>query len=368
MELLRIWKLRVVVPVIAAMLTQSNSHSQDQSTSVIAGIVRESATAQGIEDAIVYLANTSFATFTTPDGRFRIAEVPEGEYKLIATRIGYRQQVIALHIVASESLYFEITMEQQPVRSGEVNVSGEQPARLNNEPPRAFFPQESPQTYCIFGELASIPIGIFFADSALYMYALDTAIVGSKECVRLWLLYQNLSLSPCLLDPWQSVRMHLDRRENAHPPILPASLESISGGIDTISLMKRTMEQIEKPLRSMAVVRTKFIREFERFESRATLTAGAVQINHNSPFDVPPANDGTLSPRLYRLLHTSVQVGLLRQYIVNPMACVSGFLYFPIPTDSISAEESHPRGTYNGSYIIEIVTQRERKFINFVPG
>ena len=60
-----------------------------QNTSTINGFVRDNRNGEPISYANVFLSNTNLGAATNRDGYFVISNIPNGEYEINATMIGY---------------------------------------------------------------------------------------------------------------------------------------------------------------------------------------------------------------------------------------------------------------------------------------
>ena len=134
--------------------------------------------------------------------------------------------------------------------------------------------------------------------------------------------------------------------------------------VDTERIIARISETIGKPLRAMAVGRSKFLGEDGAFEEFARTGKRPVRWM----LDITPANDETLSSRLFRVFRNSVGVGVMQRYTVFPNNSVNGYIYFPFPGISWKATGTSFREALEYTYQIEIVTQSGSKIIEFVPG
>jgi hypothetical protein len=323
--------------------------AQQEPGTTITGKIIDADNGTPLEDAIVFLANTPRGTSSENDGTFRIASVPAGTYELVISRVGYERQSVHFQAAKTESLYYMIKLRPQPVRTKEVEVLGKRPAEARPNQ-QLFFPKESPDTYCFYGIASSLPIGIFFADSAFYMYSLDTAIVDSEKYIRLWLLYENLSQTPYDLDPMKCVQLHMKGDKYSFKNLLPARFSRLLADRENKNAVRTISESIGKPLQKMATQQSKILSHFlPEFGLDVPLRGGA-------------------SPKsLNRIYMRSTSQGILTRTNVYPDNSVNGNIYFPFPgldwkatgTDFPEASQYH--------YQIEIITQCGSKVIDFIP-
>ncbi|HEU4589117.1 MAG TPA: DUF2012 domain-containing protein, partial [Gemmatimonadales bacterium] len=94
----------------------------------IEGTVVDGGTNQPLSDVYVILDGTRHSAETGADGRFRIADVPVGNYTLVARRIGYAPSRVAVTVADSQVVTVAIRMEQAVTRLTEVvtTATGEQ--------------------------------------------------------------------------------------------------------------------------------------------------------------------------------------------------------------------------------------------------
>jgi hypothetical protein len=336
--------------------------AQQRPKAVVTGTIIDSETNNPLENAIVFLANTPIGTSSANDGTFRIAYVPVGDYQMVISRVGYERELVNLDMTKPESLYFEIKLQPKPVRTKEVEVVGKRPGGMMPES-YTFFPKESPNTYCVYGAGSSTPIGIFFSDSAFYMYALDTAIVDSEKYIRLWLLYKNLSQTPYDLDPMKCAKLHMHGKLYSYKEILPASSSKMLVSLDNENLKKEANERIGKILSAFATIQTSSA-DLEEYFIRWAPNPGAFAWVHGK---FGPSTKGSLSADLDTIFSTSLNSGVLRKYEIYPNNSVHGYIYFPFPGLNWKATASGFPEAAEYAYTIEIITQNGSKLIEFVP-
>jgi len=332
---------------------------------VVTGRIVDSETGNPLENAIVFLANTPVGSSSGKDGTFRILYIPIGQFELVVSCIGYKRQSISLNIVKPESLYYEIRLQAQPIPTGGVEILGKRPEGLKPDQ-YTFFPKESPNTYCIYGAGSSMPVGIFFADSAFYMYALDTAIVDSEKYIRLWLLYLNLSQRPYDFDPMKCAKLHMSGKKSTYKDVSPDAPERILTVVRKQDAMDSISKTIAPQLKKLATLQTEF-----QWEEWWTGTLGESGMHPRpfarKPFIFAPSSKGTLSSGLYEILTNSLNDGILKRYSVFPENSVNGYIYFPFPGLNWKVTASGFPEATEYVYTVEVITQNGSKYIEFEP-
>ncbi|GEM_PF-1665903 len=342
-------------------ILQPDSSAQTGSRAIITGRIIDAQTAEPLENAIVFLSNTPFGSSTGKDGAFRIANIPAATYELVVSRIGYDRQTLALQIAKSESLYYEIKLLPRPLRSKEVEILGERAEvpKPHIKYRELFFPLNAPDTYCIYGTGSTIPIGVFFADSGLYMYAIDTAIIDSEKYIRLWLLYKNFSQTAYVLDPLKCLKLQMVSAKHAYRNIPPDPPSNILAHLNNDQLLAATAGNAGNALQILAL-QTRHLRVVEeRFFKR---NGGGVW-----GIDDISAARGASPEILYSIFEMSMRDGVLKAHTVFPANSVNGFVYFPFPGLNWKVGSGAPHDGLEYRYFLEILTQTGSKIIEFIP-
>ena len=94
----------------------------------VRGTVMDKETGESIISATVRLAGTDFGTVTDLDGLFVIANVPAGEYRLLATYIGYDSVSVDIKLSPGGINFQRINMTEGGVQLKEISISGKRTA------------------------------------------------------------------------------------------------------------------------------------------------------------------------------------------------------------------------------------------------
>jgi hypothetical protein len=92
-------------------------------TGTVRGNVYEKESGEAIIYCNVQLAGTSYGGTTDLDGFFTIANVPVGEYRLIATYVGFDSISATIKVKAGGVVYQALTMTESGINLGEISVS-----------------------------------------------------------------------------------------------------------------------------------------------------------------------------------------------------------------------------------------------------
>ena len=101
-------------------------------TGTVRGNLFDKETGEPIIYGNVLLRGTDMGANSDLDGLFVIANVPEGEYTLVATYLGYDSVTIGVNVRAGGIIYERINMEPSGIDLGVVNVSGRKEQAKND--------------------------------------------------------------------------------------------------------------------------------------------------------------------------------------------------------------------------------------------
>ena len=334
------------------------ANSQQLPTALISGRVLDQETEKPLDNVIVYLSNTFWGTSTDTLGKFEISNIDSGDYDLIISRVGYARQLRHIQLKENDSLFYEIRLVAQPIQASEVEILGERTE--TTKPILNLFPLAKDNSYCVYGVENSVPIGILFTDSAIYMYSLEPSMVDSEKYVRLWLLYLNLSKDPYYFNPYERTKLHFISKKSYYRDIsadLPSEIQTRLNNEDAIDTAERVIKQ---QIQRMAI-HHRIALKHELHFLQGMLTPE--QYYHYVATDIIR---GPLSGIAWDdLLSRSVNDGILRPHIVYPKNSVHGFLFFPYPGLEWQASQNKFYEAFENQYELEIKTPTETKTIVF---
>jgi hypothetical protein len=339
--------------------------AQRQRGGSVSGRISDADSGKPVEGAIVFLPNTPLGVSSGNDGRFAITNVPAGTYQLAVSHIGFKEKIMSVRIANGDSLSYEIKLETEPVRMREVEIPGKRVEETTPSPGNLFhfFPTPGPNTYCMYVTGPSMPIGIFFSDSAFYMYSLDTATVDSEKYLRMWLLYKNQSQTPYLLDPMKCLRLHMQSRQRSFSDILPTRPSKMLESLDNRQAIDEVSEKIGKALQALALIQTSSSSLEEYFIQWGAIS-GPFYYMHGK---FAPSREGSLSADLHAIFTDGINSGILGRYTVYPNNSVNGFIYFPFPGLRWNATTAGFSEAAEYVYTVELITPTGSKLIQFTP-
>lgn len=101
----------------------------------ITGTARDATTGETLSGVNVVLLGTSIGSATNPDGVFRISNVPDGQYTLSASFIGFNTYTVPVEVNDGGTVTVEIAMEERLFQGEEIVVSGSlRPEKLTDTP------------------------------------------------------------------------------------------------------------------------------------------------------------------------------------------------------------------------------------------
>jgi TonB-dependent receptor len=121
--------------VVLLLLLFSISQTFAQGSGKISGVVSDQATGDALPGANVFIEGTSLGSSTGVDGAFQIPKVPAGNYVLVVTYIGYKEQKVDLR-VTGEDIVRNVQLEFGAVAGEDVVVTAQaegQMAAINQQ-------------------------------------------------------------------------------------------------------------------------------------------------------------------------------------------------------------------------------------------
>ena len=93
-------------------------------TGTITGVVRDVATGQTLESALVRLDGAESGVLTNQDGRYLVIGVSAGSHELTVTVIGYGEETVSANVVAGETTVLDVELTGQAIRMQDLVVTG----------------------------------------------------------------------------------------------------------------------------------------------------------------------------------------------------------------------------------------------------
>ncbi len=344
--------------VISALLCVMGSGEPKGERAVITGKVVDAETGRPLEDVAVYLRNTACGASTAKDGTFTLENVVSGEYEMVLTRVGFVRETIHVKVEGSKVQRFEVSLraEEVPVRGTDVIAHRASDSRSNLG---SLFPKAADETISLYGAENSLPIGVLLTEGALYMVALEPAIVDSERFLRLWFLAFNTSESPLDFDATRALTLDIQKPSAAYHDLPPQDPDPSSPEIQDTTTLRLVSQAIGTTLAVIGYQRTTFVSNNDRFD----LMAGSKPwLGVNAPGEVL----GGINPRrLWEIYDRSTRVDILTHYRIFPRSGVHGYVYFPFPGLDWQGSSAWLRGALIYRYVLTIRTLSGTKQIDF---
>ena len=120
-------RLRRRLLILASMALGAigaNTSRASAQTGTIVGHVTDSRSGQGVQNVVIQIEGTRFATGTNVDGRYRLTGIPVGSHTLTARRIGYSVDKKPVVVPATGELTTDFIMQPGAVALDQVVVTG----------------------------------------------------------------------------------------------------------------------------------------------------------------------------------------------------------------------------------------------------
>jgi hypothetical protein len=244
---------------------------------------------------------------------------------MVISKVGYASRRISVSISEKDdSAWYSILLRPQPLALEEVVVSASHPSTSTTI--NTLYPEtDKSDAYCAYGAETSIPIGILFGDSLVYMYAFEQCAVDSEQYLHLWLLISNRSRRVVDFDALRDVELSVNGKNRFYGNILPTAADKIpADGVKQSAEGSPFLIRIQASFSASSKEREFYIDNILRFD----LKAGRPWLGWNAPDEV----QGGINPAsLHDIYANSQHVGILGRYNIYPGNAISGSIFMPFP-------------------------------------
>ncbi|MFH1049808.1 MAG: TonB-dependent receptor [bacterium] len=101
----------------------------------ISGIIIDKETKEALRGVTVKLKGTGFGTYSDAEGKFQIRKIPQGNYHLINSMIGYEMSEINIVLPQDTGKYFNIQLSSKSLKTNEIIVSANKRVQSVQEVP-----------------------------------------------------------------------------------------------------------------------------------------------------------------------------------------------------------------------------------------
>ncbi len=218
-------------------------------------------------------------------------------------------------------------------------------------PETKYMPRESDDVFPFFTK--GQPIAAVQSDNAFILLSMERTILANRRYFRLWILYQNISEEPYLLEPLKFTTFTLTSvSENKTGTSNPESPTKILADISNEKALSLIVQAIGGSLQSMAANPTTAETRFNDGSS-ATTTIYDQQEKKDTIAD-QTANAMANTAMWYDLYQNSISDGILRRNTIFPGQSVNGFIYFPFPIGRKWRNDSYTVYTSQKSYFLRL--------------
>jgi hypothetical protein len=196
-------------------------------------------------------------------------------------------------------------------------------------PEPKFMPEKSENVFPFFTK--GQPIAAVHSTGAFMLVAIEPTVLANQRYFRLWLLYQNTSEEPYLLEPLEfttlTVTSPSKEKTGSSKPESPTKILAHISNDKALSLI---MQAIGGSLEAMAAGPTKVETRFNDGSSASTTIYDQKQKRDVIADRTADAMANTAA--WYEIYQNSISDGILRRNTVFPGQSVNGYIYFPFPT------------------------------------
>ena len=115
-------KFSIIVTILILFLTASISYAQDNN---VKGFVYEKSTGEPMMFCNVYLKGTTYGGSTDLNGFFNITRIPDGDYTILVTNLGYDTIAEKVSLKNNEILNKKYYLEESNVLLAAVNITAD---------------------------------------------------------------------------------------------------------------------------------------------------------------------------------------------------------------------------------------------------
>jgi len=123
----------IICPLVGLLLIPTIAHAQIATHINISGVVRDDSTSKPIENADVFVANTTLGCGTDQYGRFELKNVLLGSHEIAVSRVGYKIGSIRMNLLEQGNKEIEIRLRQKSIEVGEIVVTAPDPSEWRKQ-------------------------------------------------------------------------------------------------------------------------------------------------------------------------------------------------------------------------------------------
>lgn len=214
-----------------------------------------------------------------------------------------------------------------------------------------FMPEQGQNVFPFFTK--GQPIAAVQSTDGFMLLSMEPTILANRRYIRLWILYQNTSEEPYLLEPKSFVSLTITSISKGKTGTsTPESPTKILADISNEKALSMIMQAIGGTLETMAARPTTAETRFNDGSS-ATTTIYDQQEKRDIVAD-RTANAMANTAMWYEIYQNSISDGILRRNTVFPGRSVNGYIYFPFPASRKWKYEANARYPSNVNYFLRV--------------
>ena len=213
-------------------------------------------------------------------------------------------------------------------------------------PMTKYLPEQHENVFPFFSK--GQPIAAVQSRETFLLLSLEPTYITGKPYMRLWLLYQNLSDKPYLLEPLNFCSLTTTRiSKGISESSVPESPTTILAHISNEKEKKRILTAIGGALQSLAVKPSTATTQVQEGYGYGKPVVTATTTLHDEAAKRAEVLNRTSesiadTEMWYDIYRKSISEGILRRNTVFPGQSVNGYIYFPFPLPSEIGEKSGP--------------------------
>jgi hypothetical protein len=233
-------------------------------------------------------------------------------------------------------------------------------------PETKLMPRESDNVFPFFK--AGQPIAAVQSTNAFMLLSMDRTILAQQPFFRLWILYQNNSEEPYLLEPLRFVSLNVTSiAQKKMGTSTPQSPTKILAALSNEKALSMIVEAIGGTLQEMAAQPTSAKTKFN--DGSSTTTTFNDQHEKREQIADRTTNSMANTAMWYDIYRNSLSDGILRRNTVFPGQSVNGYIFFPFPGIKKSDYKENANISSDVKYFltVEMDLSGEKQTIDFTP-
>lgn len=117
---------KISITFLIFCLFLMDTYAQESTTNEIFGEISDQATGKPIENVNVYISNSLYGTSSDKEGKYRLANLPAGEYTLIISHVGYYLEQERIIVESHLKLNYDFSLIEKMYELPQLSVEAEE--------------------------------------------------------------------------------------------------------------------------------------------------------------------------------------------------------------------------------------------------